>query len=437
MIHFQGQQKKVDSAGYEILSLIPAQVLIPVIERYRRIPEIEALAGLDDDSPKVEAFNTRVNRRTQSLFGDSNLVPILDGFKTVSIHRLRGIYGAIAIHYFCPDQQHQHRFLQNYLGHVLNKKDINAPNSRATDHYFHYYLVDEHGTPITTKGVKLKDIPQLPELLQDATTQSPETPASQALQSEQTKLNSDQYLQINPEQYSRWVNVLKNISSANTQQDKMAELLSFLESQTPEQTSEEQATNTENEKQSIFDLSRTLALLTEEILDLRQQIQELTKQRDEAKEKLQNTDDTQAQITYLKSENLKLKQSQTSLLAAYNQLLTNNNQNQNNSTNQSKTTTTQQIKSKPLKRANAIFEAIKQWNQINSDRSFALTKSLLEREFHIHRDAAAEFLQANQIQIDQYHKSVGITKTRGHNRQIGRNIEELKNFVNYTINTYI
>ena len=96
MIHFHGQQKKVDSIAYEILSLIPAQELIPVIERYRRIPEIKALAGLEDDSPKVEAFNTRINRKTQSLFGDSNLVPILDGFKTVSIHRLRGIYGAIS-----------------------------------------------------------------------------------------------------------------------------------------------------------------------------------------------------------------------------------------------------------------------------------------------------------------------------------------------------
>ena len=215
----------------------------------------------------------------------------------------------------------------------------------------------------------------------------------------------------------------------------MQQLLSFLESQTPERTSEKQA-NTEN-VQPIIDLSHTLALLTEEVLTLRQQVEQLTAQRDEAKEELQNTDDTITQITYLKSENLRLKQSQSSLLAAYNQLLANNNQNQNYSTNQSKTTTTQQIKSKPLKRAHAIFEAIKQWNQLYPEKTFALTKSLLEREFHIHRDAAAEFLQTNQTAINQYHKSVGITKTRGHNRQIGRNIEELKNFVNYTINTYI
>ena len=216
--------------------------------------------------------------------------------------------------------QHQHRFLQNYLGHILNKKDINAPNSRATDHYFHYYLVDEHRTPITTKGVKLKDIPQLPESPQDITTQSPETPAPQTLTTNQPKPNENQYLKINPEQYSRWVNVLENISSANTQSDA----------------------------------------------------------------------------------------------CGYASLI-------------------------------AIFEAIKQWNQLYNDkpkghsrrhRNFALTKSLLEREFNIHREAA-EFLEANQIQIDQYHKSIGITKTRGHNRQVGRNIEELKNFVNYTINTSI
>lgn len=432
LIHFQGQQKKVDSIAYEILSLIPADQLIPVIQRYREIPEVKALAGLDDDDPKVEAFNTRINRRTQSLFGDSNLVPVLDGFKTVSIHRLRGIYGTIAIHYFCPDQQHQHRFLQNYLGHVLNK-DITAPNSRATDHYFHYYLVDEHGTPITTKGVKLKDIPQLPEIPQGVTTQLTETSAPQALKTNQPKLNSNQYLQIHPEQYSRWITALENISSATAQQDKMAELLSFLESTELTQVSEEQANRTD--VQPIIDLSHTLALLTEEVLTLRQQVEQLTAQRDKAKEELENTDDTIAQITYLKSENLRLKKSQSSLLAAYNQLLANNNQNQTYSTNQSKNTTPQQIKSKPLKRANAIFEAIKQWNQLYPEKTFALTKSLLEREFHIHRDAAAQFLQTNQIQIDQYHKSVGITKTRGHNRQIGRNIKELKNFVNYNINT--
>ncbi len=223
------------------------------------------------------------------------------------------------------------------MGHVLNKKDINAPNSRATDHYFHYYLVDEHGTPITTKGVKLKDIPQLPEI-----------PVSQALQPEQPKLNSDQCLQVNPEQYSRWVDILNNISSANTQQDKMQQLLSMLESQMPERTSEEQAANTENTEnvQPIIDLSHTLALLTSEVLELRQQVKELTTQRDEANAKVQNTDDTQAQITYLKSENLRLKQSQSSLLAAYNQLLANNNQ-----THQPQNTPQQQIKSKPLQRA--------------------------------------------------------------------------------------
>ena len=433
LIHFQGQQKKADSIAYEILSLIPADQLIPVIQRYREMPEIKALNGLDDDDPKVEAFNSRVNRKTQSLFGDSNLVPVLDGFKTVSIHRLRGIYGALAIHYFCPDQQHQHRFLQNYLGHVLNK-DITAPNSRATDHYFHYYLVDDHGTTITTKGVKLKDIPQLPEIpqdTQDITTQLPQTPAPKPPQTNQPKDNKNQYLQIHPEQYSRWITALENISSANSQEDKMQQLLSILESPESRQTSEEQ-TNSEN-VQPIIDLSHTLALLTEEVLILRQQVKELTAQRDEANAKLQNTDDTTAQITYLKSENLRLKQSQSSLLAAYNQLLANNQ----NQTNQPHNTTTQQIKSKPLRRAIAIFEAIKQWNQLYSSSTFALTKSLLEREFHIHRDAAAEFLQTNQTAINQYHKSVGITKTRGHNRQIGRNIEELKNFVNYTINTYI
>ncbi len=72
---------------------------------------------------------------------------------------------AIAIHFFCPDNQHIHRFLQNYLGHVLDS-EISAANSRATDHYFHYYLVDSNDQPITTRGVKLKTDGALPEVSQ-------------------------------------------------------------------------------------------------------------------------------------------------------------------------------------------------------------------------------------------------------------------------------
>ncbi len=66
-----------------------------MIERYRAIRQVQALAGLDDTHFLVEAFNSRVNRRVQALFGDTGLVPVLEGFKSVSIHRLRALYGAI------------------------------------------------------------------------------------------------------------------------------------------------------------------------------------------------------------------------------------------------------------------------------------------------------------------------------------------------------
>jgi len=156
LLHFQGQAKKRDdqpNAGFDILTLIPAAEALALIDRFRLHPAITPLLGLDDEHPDVQAFHARVNRRVEKVFGQSGLVPVLHGFKTVSIHRLRALWGAIAFHFFAPGQKNPQRFLQHYLGHVSDTVQ-SAANAPVTGHYFHYRLWRE-GRELTAKGVKL------------------------------------------------------------------------------------------------------------------------------------------------------------------------------------------------------------------------------------------------------------------------------------------
>ncbi len=187
LLHFEGQQKKrsEDETSFDILTILPATEVMSAIESFRTIPVIAHLHGLPSSNTQVKSFNVQVNRMVIKLFQETKIVPVLQGKKNVSIHRLRGVYGAIAIHYFCPQSQHQHRFLQHYLGHTLSEQI--APNSSATPHYFHYYLVDDNENPLTDKGILLSEFPLLdhPENRnqpsfppQTVTTQSTTSPLS-------------------------------------------------------------------------------------------------------------------------------------------------------------------------------------------------------------------------------------------------------------------
>lgn len=182
LLHFQGQQKKQTTQGdaasaFDILTLIPATQVLEGIERFRTLPAIQQLEGIDSKDPRIRVLNTRIDREVKCLFQDSGIVPVLAGKKTVSIHRLRGVYGAIAIHFFCPPTKHEHRFLQHYLGHVLDQQQA-APNSIATSHYFHYRLVNEKGQPLEGQGVLL-DAKGLPPLSEDEVQLEPAQPVTQ------------------------------------------------------------------------------------------------------------------------------------------------------------------------------------------------------------------------------------------------------------------
>lgn len=178
LLYFDGQQKKKqgEPTSFYILTILPASEVIEAIKRFRAIPSVAHLQGLHSANNQVKSFNVQVNRKVQALFQDSAIVPVIPGKKYVSLHRLRGVYGAITVHYFCPDSQHEHRFLQNYLGHTLSEQI--APNSSATPHYFHYYLVDGQDNRLGDKGIKLSEFPL------------PDDP--QLLSSDLTSDNSDQ-----------------------------------------------------------------------------------------------------------------------------------------------------------------------------------------------------------------------------------------------------
>jgi hypothetical protein len=275
LLHFQGQQKKQigegeAALGFDILTLVPATQVLEGIERLGTLPAIQHLEGVDSKDPKMRVLNARIDREVKCLFQDSGIVPVLTGKKTVSIHRLRGVYGVIAIHFFCPPTKHAHRFLQHYLGHVLDQQQA-APNSIATSHYFHYRLVDEQAQPLEGQGVLL-DARGLPPLSEDEAQLEPAQPAAlEPLESmppaqpvqvepEQTKLTPKTWakntpheseqaiatsntstsstptprphslLRIFKDEHDRWLTVLDALCpQCNNQQEKTATLLQWVE----------------------------------------------------------------------------------------------------------------------------------------------------------------------------------------------------------------
>jgi len=336
-LHFEGQQKDPDTPPFDILTLLPASEVLSAVERFRAMPEIAALVGLGHDAVEIDAFNSRVNRRVEKHFG--SIVPVLEGFKTVSVHRLRGIYGAIAIHYFCPEHKNEHRFLQHYLGHLLDEQGKTLPNAAATQHYFHYRLLGEQGKILSVRGIKvmangLPPTPQQPQpqLIEPETTSEAASMTPAATPFEGVKLAPPKSksrkrgsLRIERTEHDRWVAVLNTICpECPNQPGKMTQLLKWVEShlertQSPlpgngvtadptpaevpaqpiEAMSEPVASVTPAISQAFTDQARTLVWLTTEVERLRQQVAELRIERDQAVAQ-------QPEVEQLKAENSRL-----------------------------------------------------------------------------------------------------------------------------------
>ncbi|WP_242578257.1 protelomerase family protein [Chroococcus sp. FPU101] len=105
-----------------------------------------------DLATAINKFDVQINRECNKYLGD--IVPPLESREAVSIHNLRGLWGAIASYFFCPQTSHEYPFLQHYLGHAID--------SSATGHYFRYRLIDEHGNYLENRGILITQFGELP-----------------------------------------------------------------------------------------------------------------------------------------------------------------------------------------------------------------------------------------------------------------------------------
>jgi len=438
-LRFEGQQKDVTPA-FDILTLVPVKLLLPHLERFRALPAVQALHGKGHDDPGVTAFNTRVNTRVKKHFAD--LVPVLEGFKTVSIHRLRALYGAIAIHFFCPEHKNEHRFLQHYLGHLLDEQGQSLPNAAATQHYFHYNL-SRQGTLLKARGVKVPatGLIQTPE----ATT------APAAIPEPETTVNSSPneaavapavMLPTTPVAASQPDSEPVQAHSLNTLQimTDQAHTLSWLTSQI-ERLQEQLATVTAAGAIPVAGEGQAaIAQLQAENAALREAVAASVKPEDVSHLQVQ-IEQLQTENAALRARNTDLEQAQTKL-EAFKRLLANGDSPQatpatpseNVSTPEPSTrqTTDSTANTAP---ATAIYQAVQAWNQQHPEATFAITQSLLERDFRVPRRFVMDFLSQYQAELDAYHNAIGATNTRSHNRQLGREVETLKAFVTSFPNT--
>lgn len=148
---FEGQLKKSSAApAYSTYSLVWAANIIEAIARFHSFSKIQQLEDVS-----TRQINAAVNYQVEQHFQNTGIVSVLEGESRVTIQNLRGVYGEIATHFFCPNRASFPKFLSSCLGHLIGDEAIYRSNSPSTEHYFHYYLVDEEDKQINSIGVML------------------------------------------------------------------------------------------------------------------------------------------------------------------------------------------------------------------------------------------------------------------------------------------
>ena len=87
------------------------------IARFRAIPKIQSLTGATIQ--KLNCLNPAINFQVLKHFQDTGIISVLPGEASVSIQNLRGAYGEIATHFFCPNRACFPRFVSASLGHLI------------------------------------------------------------------------------------------------------------------------------------------------------------------------------------------------------------------------------------------------------------------------------------------------------------------------------
>ncbi|NEQ20347.1 MAG: hypothetical protein F6K28_14090 [Microcoleus sp. SIO2G3] len=198
--------------------------------------------------------------------------------------------------------------------------------------------------------------------------------------------------------------------------------------------------------QAVSAQAKTLEFLTQEIADLRSWLDKAKQERDQAIAQVEAIDQQQADVAALQAENQRLKSAHTSLMQAYNQLLADGKKQAIDPTPESAATPAAQLDEPSprtkntnkrvstadggaIARALRLFRAVQDWNDQHPLATFAITASLLKRDFGIHDKAVEAFFDQYQPEVDDYHQAIGVANARSHNRQNGRDVEELKKFV--------
>ena len=406
LLRFAGQQKKAEPIVYDILTLVPAVDVLEAINRLREQPELIELAGKPYDDPDIKAMVARVDRKVHTLLGKTNIVPLVEGFQTVSIHRLRGLYGAIAIHYFCPQHQREHRFLQHYLGHVLDGEIL--PNSRATDHYFHYNLVRE-GKVLSARGVKIPSAGLFPTMQDNfiPPEEEPPTPIEDEIEAAQPT-EDEPIPQHHPEPDTEdidtmdraLVETLQTIAKQQSQTiETQAETIAQLQQQQQDLLAQTHAPAVSYEQPEpqpshtqIIALEQTITHQKERIVVLERALKDAIAQKREVQQQL-------AQIRSVFNLPSEANGSPSSELQ--NAPKVERHQSPGRPPENPE-------KSVTYRRAVRTWELTQQWNREQPDKAIQLSKSLLTREFGIHAKAIKTFFDKHITEIEAENKRLGI-----------------------------
>ena len=410
LLGFTGQQKKADDGGeYDILTLLPAINVLDAIGKLREHPDITDVLGKRADDHEIQRINSWVNRGVQRLLGASGIVPTLEGFKTVSIHRLRGLYGAIAIHFFCPQHQREHRFLQHYLGHVID--GAITPNSRATDHYFHDVLA-RNGKPLNARGVKVAAHGLVPvqdqDIEADAIALDSSVPSSELTQnyrdndlSEKETISDIRYIiDSNPDRQDDMINqqLIETLQTVAVQQGRTIEAQA--------QTITELHQQLQAAGRQAVEEPQTAEGETE-IEQLREALQAAQANAEAYRAGWQTTaDEFNAVRAAMGLPPVKGPQGgleETADADTHKEKGEPRSRAENNGKAERASET-----SGPYQRAQAIWLLLKDWNTSHPDAPIMVNQSLLTGR-GIHRDAAVEFLQDNAPAITQAHQRIGVT----------------------------
>jgi Telomere resolvase len=451
LLHFQGQIKSRAgrAEGYDIVTLLPATEVLEAIGRLRRLPEVQEIEALEGKelSAALNRFNQKLNTICASTL--MQVVPPLEGKKSVSVHNLRSLYGAIAVHFFCPEHQHEYAFVQHFLGHVMD--------SPATGHYFRFALCDDQGQLIRDKGIRLKEVEPLPlqentgvtrEILEESRQDEPRqmtlTMAREARQvipimnkNEAEKLRDEwreeverrmatlrdefeaQLQQVRQENNVGWfVRRVESLERENLklrlQHDKaIAEAI-----QGQDHSGEISQLKAENES-----LAKELKLAQEKLDAFRRLLNGDTADRNATSEAESEESDEGKQSSLESAEEEEMGNRVIAQQRTQNPLSGSTNDNA-----QQKEGLTRGPKTgRAFRRAESIFMAIKDWNHLYPTESFAINPGLMETIFRVHRQAVKEFFEAYQNELWEYHQELGVDSPRWHNR--GKDTQKLKAFV--------